>query len=96
MSARVEAAFGRQLRALGIERPIVWRDGLAAARALLIGRALASLPEVLPAIAARAAGAGCPTSTAITKAEFGAMQSFAKLSGAKTAAVTYGEAVWGK
>ena len=46
--------------------------------------------------AAIGGGAGCPTSTAITKAEFGAMQSFAKLSGAKTAAVTYGEAVWGK
>lgn len=39
-------------------------------------------------------GAGFPTSTTITEAEFKAMQSFAKLSGAKTASVTYSEAIW--
>ncbi|MGH7066202.1 MAG: ABC transporter substrate-binding protein [Acetobacteraceae bacterium] len=41
-------------------------------------------------------GAGYPTSTTITKAEFAGMQSFAKLSGAKTAAITYDQAIWSK
>lgn len=39
-------------------------------------------------------GEGYPTNTSITEAQFKAMQSFAKYSGAKTASVTYKEAVW--
>jgi sulfonate transport system substrate-binding protein len=39
-------------------------------------------------------GAGFPTGTGITRPQFAAMQSFAKLSGAHTAAVTYAQAVW--
>lgn len=39
-------------------------------------------------------GGGFPTSPDITETEFNAMQSFTKLSGAKTSAVTYKEAVW--
>jgi NitT/TauT family transport system substrate-binding protein len=41
-------------------------------------------------------GGGYPASTAITEAQFAAMQNFAKLSGAKTASVTYAASVWGK
>ncbi len=44
--------------------------------------------------AAVGTGAGFPTGTTITQPQFAAMQSFAKLSGAKTAAVTYQQAVW--
>ncbi len=47
-------------------------------------------------IAAVGNGGGYPTGTAITAEQFAAMQSFARLSGAKTAAVTYDASVWGK
>jgi ABC-type nitrate/sulfonate/bicarbonate transport system substrate-binding protein len=47
-------------------------------------------------VAAIGDGAGYPTSTEITAPQFAAMQSFAKLSGAKTASVTYNAAVWVK
>ena len=44
--------------------------------------------------AAIGTGAGFPTNTAITPRQFKAMQSFAGFSGAKTASVTYEQAVW--
>lgn len=44
--------------------------------------------------AAVGTGAGFPTGTTITQTQFAAMQSFAKLSGAKTATVTYQQAIW--
>ena len=44
--------------------------------------------------AAVGTGAGFPTGTTITQPQVAAMQSFARLSGAKTAAVTYQQAVW--
>ena len=49
--ARVEAALHRQMRFLAIDRPIVWREGLAAARESLLARAMAPLGPELPAIA---------------------------------------------
>ena len=53
--ARVEAALHRQMRFLGIDRPIVWREGLAAARLSLLARAMAPLGPELPAVARAAA-----------------------------------------
>ncbi|HUA77592.1 MAG TPA: hypothetical protein VMA86_07960 [Acetobacteraceae bacterium] len=52
---RVEAALHRQMRVLGIDRPIAWQGGLGAAREAVIARALASLPERIPEIARAAA-----------------------------------------
>lgn len=55
------------------------------------------LQPLVPAavqVAAVGNGAGFPTTTAITPKQFGAMQSFAKLSGAKTASVSYHQAIW--
>ncbi|HTU52335.1 MAG TPA: hypothetical protein VMF62_00060 [Acetobacteraceae bacterium] len=55
--ARVEAALHRQMRFLGIDRPIVWHEGLAGARESLLARAMAPLGPELPAIARAAARA---------------------------------------
>ncbi|HVC59431.1 MAG TPA: ABC transporter substrate-binding protein [Acetobacteraceae bacterium] len=53
-------------------------------------------PKISVAVqtAAIGTGAGYPTTTALTPEQFKAMQSFAGFSGAKTATVTYAQAVW--
>ncbi|MGH7043973.1 MAG: ABC transporter substrate-binding protein, partial [Acetobacteraceae bacterium] len=64
-----------------------------AAAARLAHELQSNVPAEVQA-AAVGTGAGFPTGTTISPAQFAAMQSFAKLSGAHAAAVTYQQAIW--
>jgi hypothetical protein len=55
--AHVEAALHRQMRYLGIGRPIAWQDGLAAARRGIIAHAVEPLADRVPDLARAAARA---------------------------------------